>query len=346
MAVREIRKWDDPVLKQPCKPVTVKELKKIKRDLEDTIRKTETGVGMAAPQIGISKCVVIVNVPKQGLMLFANPVVLDKSEKLDAYYEGCLSFPDHYVEIERPIAVFVEWMTRKGKTRREWIGGFAAKVLGHELDHLLGRCLVGDAWREGRTISGAELREMQKREEAKKKSPVSSMLGALAVSAMIPVGRACEKSTTLIERLSAQGLTPTGRKINNIPPTPEPFPSRTGRTVNSLPHGPLRKDLPEAEHASFERKIIERCSRTACNNVGSGYIHRDLARQHPGEYNNYCVRCARKINAVNDEEVILTPDQFQKVLFESEEVDTPDRSSGADSPGRSRRSPHGTQSDR
>lgn len=321
MAVKEIRKWNDPVLKQPCKPVDVKELRKIKRDLEDTIRKTDTGVGMAAPQIGISKCVVIVNIPKQGLMLFANPVILDTNQEMDAYYEGCLSFPDHYVKIERPTALFIEWMTRKGKTRREWIGGFAAKVLGHEMDHLLGRCLVGDAWREGRTISGAELREMQEREKAGKKKPLAATLGAVAVAAMMPpAGRATRKSTNMLEDLRAQGLTPTGRKINNIPPTPDPFPS-TGRTVNSLPHGPLRKDLPgaEGEYASFEGKIIKRCSRTACNNVGSGYLHRDLSQTHPGQYNNYCVRCARRINAVNGEQIVLSPEALEKYLSEGDQ---------------------------
>lgn len=289
MAVREILKWDDSGLKRPCKPVTVKELKKIKRDLEDTIRKTDTGVGMAAPQIGISKCVIIVKVPKKGLVLFANPVILESHQELDAYYEGCLSFPDHYVEIKRPIAVFVEWMTRKGKTRREWIGGFAAKVLGHEMDHLLGVCLVGNAWREGRTISGAELREMQDQKKGNRKSPASALLGATAaVAAIMPnVGRACGKSTSLIEDLRTQGLTPTGRKIT---------------------HEPEYQRLPPAP----------RCSRTACKLPGSGYIHKELARMHPGEYDNYCVRCARKINSVNNEKLVITPEEFQKVLFESE----------------------------
>jgi peptide deformylase len=202
MAVREIRMWDDPVLKQKCEPVAAKEIKKIKRDLEDTIRKTDTGAGMAAPQIGISKRVVIVSVPRQGFLLFSNPTILSASEELDAYYEGCLSYPDHYVEIKRPATVMVEWMTRKGKQRRENIGGFAAKVLQHEIDHLDGTCLVGDAWREGRTISGAELREWQELEEAKKKSPVSAMLGAAAVAAMMPPppqGRASRKSTDILK---------------------------------------------------------------------------------------------------------------------------------------------------
>ena len=91
---------DKEQLKQKCKPVsTVKEGEEIGIKLLDALRKSETGIGLAANQIGINKRVCVINV-KEPIVLI-NPKIVEKSEEMFAFMEGCLSFPEEAVKTTR-----------------------------------------------------------------------------------------------------------------------------------------------------------------------------------------------------------------------------------------------------
>lgn len=137
MATREIRISTDEVLRKICKPV--KEINANTLTLLDDMAETmyaANGVGLAAPQVGILKRVVVIDVGN-GLVEMINPVIVEKSgSQID--YEGCLSVPGTSGLVERPEYVKVEALNRKGE--KVIIEGeeLMAVALCHETDHLDG----------------------------------------------------------------------------------------------------------------------------------------------------------------------------------------------------------------
>ncbi|MDF2499930.1 MAG: def1 [Anaerosporomusa subterranea] len=137
MAILDIRKAGDPVLKQKAAPVE-KITKKIKELIESM---TETmyvadGVGLAAPQIGVSQRIIVIDVG-DGLIGLVNPVIVEH-EGLECATEGCLSIPGVFGDVERASRVTVEALDRNGKSVRIVADGLLARALQHEIDHLEG----------------------------------------------------------------------------------------------------------------------------------------------------------------------------------------------------------------
>jgi len=138
----KIRYIGDPVLRKKAEPV--KEFDgKTKALIHDMfeIMKKHDGVGLAAPQIGLSKAFIVVDISpvdkKSMPQAFVNPVITEaKGEVLGE--EGCLSIPDVHEEIKRAEEISVEYLTEDGEQRTEIYSGWMARVLQHEIDHLNG----------------------------------------------------------------------------------------------------------------------------------------------------------------------------------------------------------------
>lgn len=139
MAVKPIVMYPAEVLEVPCEKVTVfdKKLSKLLADMYDTMIEND-GVGLAAPQIGLSKQIAIVDIDDHhGTIELINPVILEQRGKQTGP-EGCLSFPGLYGEVSRADYVKVRTFNRKGKVRIIEAEGFLARAIQHEIDHLEG----------------------------------------------------------------------------------------------------------------------------------------------------------------------------------------------------------------
>ncbi len=141
-----IKIYPDSVLRQPTQPVVFplsKEIKKLTRDMVDTVRKAD-GIGLAAPQVGKPVKVIIVNLEKSGipLVVFYNPKIISKSFTKTEIEEGCLSIPDVFGMVKRPKKVTFEAQTAEGKTVQFTDDGWFARVTQHEIDHINGRLII------------------------------------------------------------------------------------------------------------------------------------------------------------------------------------------------------------
>ncbi len=139
MAIREIVKVGDPVLREKSRPVEVFDarLRQLLDDMFDTMFKAD-GVGLAAPQIGVLRrmCVVSVDGGKTKYEL-VNPEILKTSGSRIAP-EGCLSCPGRRGTVARPKKVTVRAQDRTGKTNEYHVSGLTAVAFCHEIDHLDG----------------------------------------------------------------------------------------------------------------------------------------------------------------------------------------------------------------
>jgi peptide deformylase len=149
MAVRPVVIWPDPVLRQPSVPVaTIDEsVRVLYRDLCDSMY-AENGLGMAALQLGDARQVFVVEPKLAGRaetdppVCFINPVVLETSDEQQDSEEGCLSFPEIYVKVKRPMRAKLRATGIDGKTFELEGEGLLARCMLHELDHLTGKLLV------------------------------------------------------------------------------------------------------------------------------------------------------------------------------------------------------------
>lgn len=137
MAIRIIRKDDDEILRKISKKVDVIDdrITTLLDDMRDTMYSAE-GVGLAAPQVGVLRKVVVIDVG-EGLIELINPVIVFEGGKaIDD--EGCLSLPGRSGAVERPEKVIVRAMDRKGNTFEMTGTGLLARAFCHEIDHLNG----------------------------------------------------------------------------------------------------------------------------------------------------------------------------------------------------------------
>lgn len=137
MAIRNIRKDGDEILRKRSKEVeTINEkILILLQDMADTLYKAD-GVGLAAPQVGVLKRVVVIDVG-EGLIELINPVIKSQSGQ-QCMAEGCLSVPGIWGEVNRPTHVVVEALNSKGEKIVIEGEGLLAIALCHEIDHLDG----------------------------------------------------------------------------------------------------------------------------------------------------------------------------------------------------------------
>lgn len=172
-----IRTYPDPVLRRPAE--SVMQVDDELRELADAMVATlvkRVGYGLAAPQVGVSKRVIVVDVDEHFYVL-ANPTVVETGGGIEAYTEGCLSIPGIEAEVARPYHAVVEGWTMAGETTRVEADGLLARVLQHEVDHLDGVLFIDHL---GRVKRRQLLKEYEKikNEEAPSPSDGSSKVTA------------------------------------------------------------------------------------------------------------------------------------------------------------------------
>lgn len=140
MAVREVLTYPHPLLKQVCTPAQPDEIEPVVTDLLDTMNSFDHCVGLAAPQIGHTVRIAVVDItghPRakepQGLMVLVNPRVTARSQGSKVSREGCLSLPDLTANVRRPRKATVAFGDKEVE-----LAGFEARCVLHEIDHLDG----------------------------------------------------------------------------------------------------------------------------------------------------------------------------------------------------------------
>ncbi|MFN0041835.1 MAG: peptide deformylase [Alphaproteobacteria bacterium] len=147
MAKLEIITAPDPRLKQACRPVERVDdtVRRLMDDMLETMY-LATGIGLAAPQVGVLLRVIVVDVSKEGResspLKMANPTIVWRSDDWVRYEEGCLSVPDNFGEVERPERVRVSYLDRDGAAREDEFDSVLATCVQHEIDHLDGVLFV------------------------------------------------------------------------------------------------------------------------------------------------------------------------------------------------------------
>lgn len=150
----KIRKFDDPILRQVCEPVTNgEEAGRIGSELRGALKWLSNAVGLAAPQIGYARRVIAYR-HGGSVFVLVNPVIIESHGSVMGT-ERCLSYPGVKAEVERPERMRIEYVCANPgegfKIKRKSImaiEGDEARVASHEMDHLSGVCRVGDVWRE------------------------------------------------------------------------------------------------------------------------------------------------------------------------------------------------------
>ena len=143
MGIRNIRKDKDEILRKKSKEVEVVDdkIRELIKDMFDTMHKFD-GLGLAAPQIGVLKRILVIDLYDEGpAFALINPVLL-KSKGNHEVSEGCLSFPNMFGMVERPEEVEVTGLNENGKKINIKATGLLAQALCHEIDHLNGEVFV------------------------------------------------------------------------------------------------------------------------------------------------------------------------------------------------------------
>lgn len=138
MAIRNIVKIGDDVLRKKCRPIEKfdEKLHILLDDMKETMRKAE-GVGLAAPQVGMLKRAFVIETEETGVIEFINPEILETLGK-QVGQEGCLSVPERYGDVERPAIVKIKAFDRNGKEFEMVLKKLGARAVCHENDHLDG----------------------------------------------------------------------------------------------------------------------------------------------------------------------------------------------------------------
>ena len=144
MAVKQVVQVGDPVLRQKSEPITEfdETLWAILDDMRDTV-KAENGAGLAAPQIGLSMRMAVVDV-EEGYFEFINPVIHSQKGEQEGW-EGCLSVRGKSGIVSRPMKVTLSYQDRNGEKHILKTKGFFARAICHELDHLDGILYIDKA---------------------------------------------------------------------------------------------------------------------------------------------------------------------------------------------------------
>lgn len=147
MAVLPVIIAPDPRLKVKARPVerVDAEVRRLMDDMLESMH-AANGIGLAAPQVGVAKRIIVVDASEDDKephpLRMANPEIVWASDDIQPRNEGCLSLPDHYAEVARPIAVRVRYLDHENEIREIDAEGILATCIQHEMDHLEGTLFV------------------------------------------------------------------------------------------------------------------------------------------------------------------------------------------------------------
>lgn len=139
----DIYKIGDEVLTEKCSDIKEfdEALKMLSDAMIDTLEEAD-GVGLAGPQVGVSKKIFVVHIRGEEPIVFINPSIISTSIETGVYEEGCLSIPGVYHDVVRPLRVTVQAQDVKGKPFTIEADGLLARVIQHENDHLYGKLYI------------------------------------------------------------------------------------------------------------------------------------------------------------------------------------------------------------
>ncbi len=138
----EVLRYPNPMLKRPSAALLMvgDEERRILDKMAETMYSGH-GIGLAAPQIGISKQLLVVDIGDKRLLRLINPSVL-KMEGKEGMEEGCLSVPGIYININRPQKIMIKALNENGMETRFEADGLLARAIMHEIDHLRGKLII------------------------------------------------------------------------------------------------------------------------------------------------------------------------------------------------------------
>ena len=168
MAILPIRKWGDPVLHAPSRPVATidAETRRLVADMVETMY-AAPGIGLAATQVGEPLRIIVLDVhdkeegPGKHLLKLVNPVITER-EGLITFEEGCLSVPDYTAEVKRAERIVLKAWTPDEKEIAIEADGLLAIALQHELDHLDGKLFIDRISRLKRDLYRARQRKLDR----------------------------------------------------------------------------------------------------------------------------------------------------------------------------------------
>lgn len=142
MSILDIRVLGDPILRKETVPVKeiTDEIRKLVADMFETMYASE-GIGLAAPQVGRTERIAVIDVDGEKYALI-NPEILETTGGTDKSEEGCLSIPNIYGDVVRPVTVTVRTLDESGESHDITASGLLARCLQHEIDHLDGKLFI------------------------------------------------------------------------------------------------------------------------------------------------------------------------------------------------------------
>ena len=169
--VRTIKTFNDPVLKEKCTPVeTLSETKELLDQMTKVLSATKNGVGLAASQIGKTKCAFVIreDLKIDNFKYYINPEITKFIGKEVEVNEGCLSYPKVFCHVKRNNKIAVKYLDENFVEQKEILQDKHGFIFQHEYDHLQGTCKVGESWENSQVnkdsnskIEGIRLREAQ-----------------------------------------------------------------------------------------------------------------------------------------------------------------------------------------
>jgi len=161
MAILEIKEYGDPILRE--KALLVEEITpdilNLIKDMAETMY-ADSGVGLAAPQVGVSERIITIDEDEEKLLVLLNPEII-KSEGEAVEEEGCLSVPGVYSEVKRSLKVTVKALNENGDPIEITKEGLTARALQHEIDHLNGILFIDKIGRMERQILLNKLKKIK-----------------------------------------------------------------------------------------------------------------------------------------------------------------------------------------
>ena len=157
MAVLELVKAPDPRLKQVSAPVpdVDRTLRRFMDDMVETMYEAN-GIGLAAIQVGVPKRLAVIDLDPRGpnskVIYLINPAVVQRSDELSTYHEGCLSVPEIWDDVQRPARI-AEYVDEHGAKQRVEADGLFATCLQHEIDHINGLLFIDHLSKLKRSIA-------------------------------------------------------------------------------------------------------------------------------------------------------------------------------------------------
>jgi peptide deformylase len=167
MTSLELKIYGDKVLRYKAEEVDDfgDELSRFLDEMVETMI-VEDGVGLAAPQVGVSKRIAVLNpepANERTLIKLINPRIISTSEETDTVEEGCLSIPGVRGQVVRPSAVEIAYLDEDGNENTIEVGGLMARIIQHELDHLNGVLFIDRLSLAKRMIIKSKLRALKNR---------------------------------------------------------------------------------------------------------------------------------------------------------------------------------------